>query len=184
MSSAGGGSSTIIAINSSSTQAVETCCRQRPTRRLLRSAVRDRDMLTLRRLLADVTIHDVNAALSDATSCSALSYAVRCGYLDVVEALIDMPGCHVDRVDRTQRSAIDEAIGAWAAAEMDSRGRRQHDCGKRYRIVRRLLASGIHSLSRPALDGVLSSAFGGDSGQQFVHKLVKVICTSTTLYLA
>ena len=173
MSSADGGSSAIT-INSSSSSAVESC-RQRRTRRLLRSAVRDRDVLTLRRLLDDVEINDVmNASLSDVMSCSALAYAARCGYLEVVEALIDMPGCHVDRVDRTKRSAIDEAIGAWAAAALDGGGRRQHDSGRRYRIVRRLLAAGARSLSRPALDAVLSAALNGDRGRQFVRKLVKV----------
>jgi len=175
MSSADGGSSAINDVDSSSSsQAVEPC-RQRTTRRLLRSAVRDRDVLTLRRLSNEVDINDVmNAALSDAMSRSALAYAARCGYLEVVEALVDMPGCHIDHVDRAKRSAVDEAICAWAAAALDGGERRQHDRGKRYRIVRLLLAAGASSLSRPALDAVLSSALDGDSGHQFVRKLVKV----------
>ena len=176
MSSADGGSSAINDVNSCSTssRAVESC-RLRATRRLLRSAVRDRDVHTLRQLFDDVNINDVmNVAISDAMSWSALAYAARCGYLEVVEALIDMPGCHIDRVDRAKRSAVDEAIGAWAAAALDGDGQRQHDRGKRYRIVRRLLAAGARSLSRPALDAVLSSALDCDNGQQFVCKLVKV----------
>jgi len=169
------GSSAINDVNSSSSSRAVESCRQRTTRRLFRSAVRDRDVLTLRRLFDEVDINDVmNAALSDAMSCSALAYAARCGYLEVVEALIDMPGCHIDRVDRTKRSAIDEAIGAWAAAAQDGGEQRQHDRGVRYRIVRRLLAAGACSLSRSALDGVLSSALESDNGQQFVRKLVKV----------
>jgi len=133
-------------------------------------------VLTLRQLLNDVHMDDViNAALSDAMPCSALAYAARCGYLDVVEALVDMPDCQIDRLDRTKRSAVDEAISGWATSALDGAGRRQHDRGKRYRIVRRLLAAGARSLSRPALDAVLSSALHtAGSGQQFVRKLVKV----------
>jgi len=188
MSSADGESSMIDDVNSSTSPRTAESCRQRTTRRLLRSAVRDRDVLTLRRLLADVDVNDVmNAALSNAMSCSALAYAARCGYLEVVETLIDMPGCHIDNTDRTTRSALDEAIGAWAAAALDDASRRQHDCGKRYRIVRRLLAAGARSLSRPALDVVLSSALNEDNGKQFARKLAKVkfnrTSTSTTLGL-
>ena len=168
MSKAGGESSVVDDDSSSFQRAVESC--RGRTRRLLRSAVRDRDVLTLRRVLADVNVGDlVNAALSDALSCSVLAYAVRCGYLEVVEALLDLPGCHVDA---TKRSALDEAIGAWAAAAAFD-GRR-HDCAKRYRIVRRLLVAGTRSLSRQALDVVLSSSLDGGSGQHFVRKLVKV----------
>lgn len=175
MSSADGGSSAINDINSSSSSQAVEYCRLRATRRLLRSAVRNRDVHTLRRLFDDVNISDVmNVALSDAMSCSALAYAARCGYLEVVEALVDMPGCHIDRVDRAKRSALDEAIGGWAAVALDAGGQRQHDRGKRYRIVRRLLAAGARSLSRPSLDAVLSSALDCDNVQQFVHKLVKV----------
>jgi len=170
MSSADGGSSVIKdedngCVNSSSS------CRQRVTRRLLRSAVRDRDLLTLRRMLADIGLSD-DSALS---GCSLLAYAARCGHLDIVEALVDMPGCHVDRVDRTKRSALDEAIGAWSATALDTGGRpRLHDRGKRYRIVRRLLTAGTRSLSRPALGAVLSSALDSANGQYFITKLVKV----------
>jgi len=179
MSSVDGGSSVMDDTNSStSSLAVTDCSRQRTTRRLLRSAVRDRDLATLRRLLADVDV--INAALSDAVSCTALAYAVRCGYLEVVETLIDIPGCHVDSVDRTKRSALDEAITAWATAALDCGVPRQHDCGKRRRIVRRLLAVGARSLSRPALDSVLSSALDDDNGLQFVRKLVKVNLNRTS----
>jgi len=138
--------------------------------------VRDCDVLTLRRLLADVDVNDdvVNAALSNAVPCSALAYAARCGYLEVVETLVDMPGCLIDGVDRTKRSALDEAIGAWAAAALDGDGRCQHNCSKRQSVVRRLLAAGARSLSRPALDVLLSSALDDDDGQQFTRKLVKV----------
>lgn len=150
--------------------------RQRTARRVLRSALRNRDTVTLRRMLVDVDVCDVvNSALSDALMCSALSYAARCGYLEVVEALTDMPGCHIDRLDPTKRSALDEAIGAWsAAAAQENSRRRQHDCGKQYRIVRRLLIAGARSLSRPALDVILSSALDRINGQHFVQKLIKV----------
>jgi len=180
MSVGDGGSSVLDDVNSSRSSQAAECCRQRATRRLVRSAVRDRDVPTLRRLFADVDINDVvNAALSDAGSCSALAYAVRCGYLDVVETLIDMPGCRVDSVDRTKRSALDEAIGAWASAALDSGQRGQHDCGKRHRIVRRILAAGARSLSRPALEVVLPSAMDSVTGRQFARKLVKVKLNKT-----
>ena len=172
MSSAGAGECSLV--NDDDGWSSSRSCHGR-MRRLLRSAVRDRDVLTLRRLFASVDVGDlVNAALSDALSSSALAYAARCGYLDVVDALVDLPGCHVDRVDKTRRSALDEAIGAWAAAAAALDGQRQHDCAKRYRIVRRLLAAGTRSLSRQALDLVLSSALDTGSGQHFVRKLVKV----------
>jgi len=173
MSSAGGTSSVV---DDRQRAVVEPCPRGR-TRRLLRSAVRERDVLALRRLLADVNL--VNVAVSDALSSSALAYAARCGYLEVVEALVDHPGCRVDHVDRARRSALDDAIGAWAAAAaaaaVDGQVR-QHDCARRYRIVRRLLAAGTRSLSREALDVVLASALknAGAAGQHFVRKLVKV----------
>ena len=149
-------------------QAAKESCRRR-TRRVVRSAVRDCDLLTLRRVLSDVDL--VNAALSDTLSSSALAYAARCGHLEVVEVLVDLPGCHIDRVDRAKRSALDEAISGWAAAD----GRQQqHDCARRYRIVRRLLAAGTRSLSRQVLDVVLSSALDSGTGQHFVRKLVQV----------
>jgi len=140
--------------------------------------VRDGDLLTLRRVLADVDL--LNAALSDALSSSALAFAARCGHIDVVELLVGLPGCHVDRVDRTKRSALDEAISAWAAAATATAAaaadgqRQQHDCARRYRIVRRLLAAGARSLSRQVLDVVLASALHSGTGQHFVWKLVKV----------
>jgi len=149
--------------------------------------VRDGDVLTLRRLLSDVDHHGVvNCALSDAVPCSALSYAARCGYPEIVDTLVDMPGCQIDGVDRTKRSALDEAIGGWAAAALDADGGRQQDCstGKRCRIVRRLLAAGARSLSRPALDVVLSSALhDDDNGQQFTRKLVTVRTLSLVYFV-
>jgi len=178
MSSADGKSSTIIDNDDVSGSLSSSRPTQRTTRRLLRSAVRDRDVLTLRRMLADVDVNVVNSAMSDVLSCSALAYAARWGYLEVVEALIDTPGCHVDRTDSAKRSALDEAIDAWAAAaasSSDGAGKRQHDCAKQYRIVRRLLAAGARCLSRPVLDTVVSSAaLDSSNGRQFIRKLVKV----------
>lgn len=62
----------------------------------------------------------INGSVSDVFSYSALTLAVRCSHLDVVEAIISTPRCDVDRPGRTGLSALDEALDAWFRAAVAS----------------------------------------------------------------
>lgn len=167
-------------------------------RRRLRLAVRDRDVTSLRKLLLG-SCGDINAAVSDTSSCSALAYAVRCGHLEIVETLLELPDCHVDRLDRARRSPLDLALRAWIVAATSSSTSAvrspkreeetvvagvdgKHDVSRRFRIVRRLLDAGARKVSGAALDDVIWSVLVDDVvRKEVLMKLVKVYMQHSSL---
>ena len=77
------------------------------------------------------------------------------GYLEVVEALVYMPECDIDQINRNKHSALDEAICAWLLGA-GSEGKQLS--GRRYRILRCLLAEGAKHVTVTFLDMLIFSA--------------------------
>lgn len=137
----------------------------RLSRRLLRVAVHGRDVARIRQLNAAGV--DVNTVISDVFGDTPLTYAVKYGYLEVVETVLSLPGCRVDQLDRNKRSALDEAIRAWLVGAADSR----QNNGRRFRIVRCLLEAEARQISTAFLDVAVFSALGSSRGRELVRKL-------------
>lgn len=56
---------------------------------------------------------DVNTIVSDVYQDTVLIWSVKHSFLEIVELLVQVPGCQLDLRDRYQHSALDEAIKAW-----------------------------------------------------------------------
>lgn len=143
------------------------------SRRLLRIAVHSRDVARLRQLTNRGI--DVNMVISDVFCDTALTYAVKYGYLEIVEILVKIPGCRLDQLDRNNHSALDEAVRTWLASAVPSAEVRSR-LSSRFRIIRCLLEAGASHISANFLDMVVFSTLSTQSGFEFLAKLVHLFC--------
>ena len=150
----------------------------RYSRRQLRTAVHGRDVTAIQYLVNKGV--DINTVISDVFCDTALSCAVKSGYLEVVEVLVEMPECRVDQRDRNKCSPIDEAIRSWMTS---SSTETRHNIGKRFRIVRRLLEVGAKDLNATSLDILVFSAVKTIAGRDIVGKLVKLVCQKGSVHV-
>lgn len=122
---------------------------------------------------------------------SALSLAVKCAHLDVVDSMISlMPNSELDQAGcRTGQSALDQAVVSWfrACTNYESlrgrrkekvcpsaEGRHRHDIAARYRILRRLLETGANRMSASVINGLMTSSADAADCHYAIDRLVKV----------
>ena len=149
----------------------------REERRSLRKAIHNRDPGRLcSMVLAGV---DVNQVISEVFRDTPLSYAVKCGFLEVVETLVRMPQCMLDLNDRGHHSPLDEAVRAWLLGAGAPSEVRQL-LSKRYRILKCLLEAGASNLTPSSLDMLVFSTLNMVSGHLLINKLVNLFCDKAT----
>jgi len=159
----------------------QTSIADRSIRRQLRQAIHDRDVDGIRKLVESGV--DVNALLSDVFCNTALTCAVKCGYLEVVEALLEFPRCRLGALNRRKHSALDEGIRAWLRQQTsddsgESGSDTRHQRGRTFRILRRLLEAGASTSSVAFLDSLVGKALSRTDGFHLVAKLTNVVCES------
>lgn len=148
-------------------------------RRLLRSALQSRDPRKLRLLIAKGL--DVNKPVSEVFWDTPLTYSVKAGFLEMVEQLCTAPECDVDLRNRNKHTALDEAFCCWMLGGMNREESKQ-DVGRRYRILRCLLATGAETLTVQFLDMLVFTVLSnpGTGGGVCVGKLVRAVCERGT----
>ncbi len=141
-------------------------------RRILRSAVHNGDTAKLKNLVNKGI--DINTVISEAFWDTPLTFAVKYGYLEVVEFLVSHPMCKINEKDRNNHSALDEAIKGWLQG-MCKAGEK-HNSAKRYRILKCVLSAGTTEVTSSFLDLIIYSCLNSLKGHRKLEKLVKVIC--------
>ena len=137
-------------------------------RRALRNALQSRDSAKIKAVIARG--QDVNATMSDAFSDTPLIFAVRKGYLDIVEVLLQLPGTKVDQLHRNQHSALDEALHIFLTSSHSNK----QVAASMYRIIKCLLSSDAMALNFSYLDASIFSVINSKAGQARLQRMVKV----------
>lgn len=137
----------------------------------MRTALNKQDTLHLRTLLCKGA--DVNTVLSDVFNDTPLLYAVKHGALEVVEALLESRQVDLGLRDRSNHTALDEAIRAWFVLPASEK---RYNVGKRYRIIKCLLAVGASNISHNFIDLLVFSNGNTKAGCLLLSKLVKLFC--------
>jgi hypothetical protein len=142
-------------------------------RRMLRNAVHSRDVDKIQDVI-NMGV-DINMVISDVFYDTPLTYAIKYGYLEVVEFLVNLAECHVDMKVKNKHTALDEAVGSWLNSASAVHKTKQ-DQGKYFRILRCLLKRGAKEIAERSLDMVIFSTLNATNGKVAIEKLVKVVC--------
>lgn len=141
---------------------------------MLRAVLHSQDVNKFELLLRDGL--DVNAVVDNVFWETPLMYAVKHGHLEIVEKLLANGRCRLDCHDRSGHTALDEAVGVWLLGATGLSTESKQYRGRRFRVLRCVVAAGAARLATSSLDNILYSCHNSRSGLNAVDKLVRVVC--------
>ena len=147
----------------------------RSQRRIIRQALHNRDKHNVAALLRKGV--DMNITLSDNFPDTPLLYAIKHGYLEIVEILLQAPTCRLDATYKNKHTLMDIAVKLYLA--MDNRNK--HLTASRFRIVKCILRYNVGNITLSFMDSLFFSSVQSANGKRKVKLLAKLAVESTCL---